>query len=416
MNSPARADGLQPISGSGEMPRVNHRQTGTRRRANPIRTKIILAAAMVAVPAAVYTCEKGPAPQPASAQPQARRPRTVQIDQDTVTRTGIKVQVVGSHRIPQQIQVPGSLDYDIERVAKIGTIIEGRLTSVTVKVGDRVKKGQRVIGLSSPTVASAQADYLSSRADVTFSRDQLAREERLAASSLTTAQELERARSEYTKAEAHLTAAQAKLAALRVEVPADKDGVGASGHIDLISPIDGIVVERSVVVGEYLVPQATALIVADVSELSAVLSVFEADLAYMQRNADVTLTVDALPGRTFMGRLAAVEPHLAQASRTARARVVVLNPDGSLRPGLFVRASIPIAAEVGTVVVPVAAVQPVDEGDAVFVERAPGHYEVRSVRVAHRTLELAQLTEGISRDERIVVEGGFLLRGELTRQ
>ncbi len=424
MDPHARSSTTEPPSGPdnvgpGDSPNATEspRKTGWEPcRVYPLRARLFLGAVTACVLAVVYTCDKGPAAHTASVQPDAQRPRTVKLDKDTVTRTGIRVQPAGSHRVPQHIQVPGSLDYDVERVAKIGTIIEGRVTSVTVKVGDRVAKGQRVVSLSAPTVASAQADYLSSKADLAFGRDQLAREQKLAANNLTTAQELERARSQHAKAEAHLSAAQAKLSALRVGIPADKDGVGASGRIDLVSPIDGVVVERSVVVGEYLVPQETALVVADVSELWAMLNVFEADLGYMQRNTEVTLSIDALPGRRFVGRLTALEPQLAQASRTARARVVVLNPDGSLRPGLFVRASIPIAEEAGTVVVPIAAVQPVDDGDAVFVERAPGYYEVRPVRVAHRTLELAQLSEGISRDEPIVVEGGFLLRGELTRQ
>jgi hypothetical protein len=96
---------------------------------------------------------------------------------------------------------------------------------------------------------------------------------------------------------------------------------------------------------------------------------------------------------------------------------MVPNADGALRAGLFVRASIKLPADMpGALLVPAAAVQPLGEQDVVFVEREPGRFEIRPVRVARRTVDVIEVAEGLSAGERIAVEGAFLLRGEAAKQ
>lgn len=357
--------------------------------------------------------------KPGSAPPQDagnRGPRIVRLDPEAVDRLGVKVEAAGSQGAAHQIQVPGSLDFNVEKVARIGTVLEGRVTATTGKVGDPVKKGQKMVTLIAPAVASAQADYLAARAEATFSSDRVKREEALAARELTTAQEVGLARSEKSKADAHVAAAEARLRALRVGVPASEDRIAGAGTLTLTSPMDGVIVEREVVVGQYLTPQDTAFVVADLSEVWATLEIFEADMPYLRVGSQVSLTLDAQSGKTHEGKLAAIEPHLGKHSRSVRARVVVPNLDGSLRPGSFVRASIQVPDVPGWLLIPSSAVQPLDDDDVVFIQREKGRYEVRQVNVARRTAEVAEISEGLARGEPIVTQGAFLLRGEVTRQ
>jgi cobalt-zinc-cadmium efflux system membrane fusion protein len=341
----------------------------------------------------------------------------VRIEPQAAQRFGIRVEAAGSQTGEHRLQLPGSLDFDVERVARVGSVLEGRVVSVLGKVGDPVKKGQRMATVMAPAVASAQADYLASRAEAVFAADRVSREESLAQRELTTAQELARARSEKAKAEAGVSAAEARLRALRVAIPSGKQSLAESGLVTLTAPLDGVVVERSVVLGQYIFPDDTAFVVADLSKLWANLELFEADVPYLRVGADVELTLDAMPGKVCHGQLAAIEPKLSKNSRSLRARVLVPNPDGALRPGFFVRASIAMPENTGQLLIPSSAVQPLED-DVVFVARdaAAGIYEVRRVLVARRTAEVAEIAEGLSRGEAIVVQGAFLLRGEVTRQ
>jgi cobalt-zinc-cadmium efflux system membrane fusion protein len=341
----------------------------------------------------------------------------VRIDPQTAQKLGVRVEAAGSQAGEHRLRLPGSLDFDIERVARVGSVLEGRVVSVMGKVGDRVKKGQRMATLMAPAVATAQAEYLASRAEVAFADDRVSREEALATRELTTAQELARARSEKAKAEASTSAAEARLRALRVAVPDGKQSLAESGLIALVAPLDGVVVERSVLLGQYLFPDDTAFVVADLSTLWANVDLFEADVPYLRTGSDVELALDAYPGKVFHGQLSSIEPRLSKTSRSLRARVSVPNPDGALRPGYFVRASIAIPNGSDEILVPAGAVQPLDE-DVVFVLRdaTSGVYEVRPVLVSRRTAEMAEISEGLSRGESIVVQGAFLLRGEVARQ
>ena len=88
-----------------------------------------------------------------------------------------------------------------------------------------------------------------------------------------------------------------------------------------------------------------------------------------------------------------------------------------LRPGLFLRANIALPVDSpGRLLLPAGAVQPLADVDVVFVERGSGVFEVREVKVARRTPEVAEISEGVTTGERIVVENAFLLRGEITNQ
>ena len=184
----------------------------------------------------------------------------------------------------------------------------------------------------------------------------------------------------------------------------------------LSSPIEGVVVRRDAVQGRYLRPAETAFVVADPTELWALVDVFENDLAMLRVGADADLHVDAL-GKSIKGKVVTIEPQLGQKSRAARARIVVHNADGALRAGLFVRAAISVPSDAGErLLVPSSAVQPLGNDEVVFVKRDATTYEIRNVKVRRLASQMAEIVEGLQRGESIVVENAFILRGEVTRQ
>ena len=344
--------------------------------------------------------------------------RIVAFDPAVLERLGIRVEPAGVCGPSHSIRVSGTLDYDFDHYAEVGALLEGRLSSVTARVGDRVHKGQVLATVVVPSIAEAQAGYLTAKAATVAARKNRDRETDLLVSQLTTAREAEVASSDAARAQAELAAAEAKLRALRVEFPDNDTSVSGAGTYKLVAPIDGIVVRRDAVLGGFLEPNRTAFVVADLSELRASLEIFEADLPYVRAGAAVRLTIDALPGKVYEGRVALLDPQLGSATRSVRARVAVPNPDGDLRPGLFARAAIDLPDEIVAteLLVPAGAVQPLGEEDVVFVERVPGSYEVRPVQLARRTTDVVDITRGLARGENIAVAGAFLLRGEVTRQ
>ncbi|WP_394822586.1 efflux RND transporter periplasmic adaptor subunit [Pendulispora albinea] len=345
-------------------------------------------------------------------------PRTVKLEVESLKRLGVRVEPAGAGAHSSTLRVPGTLDYNYDHYAEIGVPLEGRVATVSVRAGDPVKKGKVLGTVVIPSIASAQAEFLSAQAAATAAAKNRTREAELLQRQLTTAREAEVARSEADQAQANLAAAEARLHALRVGVPQNENVVATAGTLALTSPIDGVVVSRKVNLGAFIQPADKAFIVADLSELWATLDVHESDVSYLKMGAEVELQIDAHPGQVFKGKITLLDPQVGGLTRAVRARVSVPNPDGQLKPGLFLRAQIKLPADTaaGRMLVAGGAVQPLGEEDVVFVEREPGTFEIRPVKVGRRTIDLVEVLEGVTSGERIAVEGAFLLRGEASKQ
>jgi cobalt-zinc-cadmium efflux system membrane fusion protein len=350
--------------------------------------------------------------------PRPGGPKLVKFDPKALERLGIKVEQAGSQTGTLDLEVPGSLEYNLDKYAEVGTMVDGRVTAIKFKPGDRVKKGQVLATIVVPSIAVAQADYLSAEAASRIAKNNEARESTLLEKQLTTAREAEVAKGEALKTDAELGAAKAKLEALGVARPQAGSVITGAGSLNLVAPLDGVVVRRDAILGRFLSAKETAFVIADPHDLRASLNVYEADLPYFQIGQEAEIHIDAMPGKSVKGKIVLVEPQVGKASRAARAYIDLPNSDGTLRPGMFVRASVrlPENAGAGRLLVPAPSVQPVGDDDVVFVETQPGIFEVRKVVVARRTTQVAELREGVTRGERIVVEGAFVLRGEVTKQ
>jgi len=355
------------------------------------------------------------------AQPAAKPdgPKTVKFDPKSLERLGVKVEVAGANNGTLDLEVPGSLEYNLDHYAEVGTLVDGRLTAITVKPGDAVKRGQVLAQLVVPSIANAQAEYLSANAADRSAKTNLDRETTLLEKGLTTAREAEVAKLDAARAEADLAAAKAKLDALGVGRPTAGASTSGAGVLPLTAPIDGVVVRRDAILGRFLQAKETAFVIADPTDLRASLNIYEADLAYFHVGQEAEIFIDALPGRSFKGQVVLVEPQIGKQSRSARAFINVNNHDNFLKPGFFIRASIklPEAVAQGRLLIPAPAVQPIGDEKVVFVERQePGAFEVRKVIVSRTTTQVAEIREGLQKGERIAVEGAFILRGEVTKQ
>jgi cobalt-zinc-cadmium efflux system membrane fusion protein len=381
-----------------------------------------LLVALATLATSISACKEKPVHASAKESNAAAKPdgpKTVKFDPKSLERLGIKTDVAGSNNGTLDLEVPGSLEYNLDHYAEVGTLVDGRLTSITVKAGDTVKRGQVLAQLVVPSIANAQAEYLSAVAADKSAKTNLERENQLLDKGLTTAREAEVARAEASRTEADLAAAKAKLDALGVGRPTAGASISGAGVLTLTAPIDGVVVRRDAVLGRFLQAKETAFVIADPHDLRAALNVYEADLPYFHVGQEAEIFVDALPGKSFKGKIVLVEPQIGKQSRSARAYIDVDNHDAVLKPGLFIRASIklPEAVAHGRLLIPAPAVQPIGDDKVVFVEqKEPGTFEVRKVQVTRETTQVAEIREGLQKGERIVVEGAFVLRGEVTKQ
>ncbi len=306
-----------------------------------------------------------------------------------------------------RLEVVATIGYDARKRAELNARAPGVVRTLHVDVGDQV-----VAGAPLATIDSAAVGGERSRLAAATSRL------RIAETNHTRAQTMH---AQGTVAETELLAALQELEAARAERAAAAaatgmvgGGTSGSGYV-LRSPLAGTVTARRATVG-HLVDVAEILFdVVDVSGMRADLEIPEGDLAVVRIGSEVTLAVDGLGARAFTGRIDYIAPEIARDTRTAKARVLLANPDGALRANMFARAQIALGDARPSVMVPQAAIQKVGAVALAFVATAPGEYEARRVTLGRTDGALIEVLTGITLDDAVVTVGSFLLKTETLR-
>jgi cobalt-zinc-cadmium efflux system membrane fusion protein len=178
----------------------------------------------------------------------------------------------------------------------------------------------------------------------------------------------------------------------------------------LTTLIDGTIIEKHLTRGEAIERDQEAFVVADLSTVWVDLTVYQKDLPQLRVGQSVH--VDGGPGLPEgTGTISYLTPVVDQPTRTATARVVLPNPDGDWRPGMFVRGHV-LDPTPAALVIPRAAIQLVEREPVVFVETKDG-FEPRPITVGRSGETHVEVLAGLRAGERLVGANSFLLKADL---
>lgn len=178
----------------------------------------------------------------------------------------------------------------------------------------------------------------------------------------------------------------------------------------LKAPFDGVVVDKHVVPGETVDRSRAAFVIADLSTVWVEIAVYQKDVAAVRPGQRVRLNAGTAVG-SAEGTIAYVSPILAQATRTATARVVLANADGRWRPGLFVTAQV-LDTVSAPVVLPRTALQRIGDDTLVFVVDGDV-FAPRVVQLGRVGATMAEITDGLAAGRRVAADGSYLVKAEL---
>jgi membrane fusion protein, heavy metal efflux system len=308
------------------------------------------------------------------------------------------------------INVTGTVTFDPDRVAAVGSRIAGRVSRVFKLEGDSVKAGELLAEIESADLGEAQASVLSARAHAEAATMNEKRETELAEAKISAERDAELAKAQAVSARADLAAAEQRVHAL------GGSNDGPTGILRLTTPIAGRVVERNVSRGQSVEATLTAFRVADLERVWVELAVFEGQLSAIH-NGD---TVDVAPATAgadpVHGVVAYVGDVIDLSTRTAPVRIVVERPESRLRPGQSVSATIHTSAPVsGAITIPLSAVSSVDGKPTVFVAHDELSVEPRAIVLGAQDGDRVEVARGIERSDRIAVSGVFALKSEIFR-
>jgi Cu(I)/Ag(I) efflux system membrane fusion protein len=236
-------------------------------------------------------------------------PRTLSMSDSSRALADIQTTLVQQEYPVAEVRLVGQLDYDETLEKSLTARFPARIDELFVNfTGIPVKAGEHLAKVYSPDLLLAQRELLTAyRADPDGSITGVAKE-KLRLWDL-----------------------------LPVQIDEIIERNEAKDHFVLKAPIGGVVVAKNVKEGDYVKTGEVLFRIVDLSNLWAELDAYESDLPWLRYGQDVVFSVEGVPGETFHGQISFIEPEVNRKTRTVAVRVNVPNPDGRLKPGMFVR-------------------------------------------------------------------------------
>jgi cobalt-zinc-cadmium efflux system membrane fusion protein len=363
--------------------------------------------------AALVGCNKEGAKAPSA---QATDPAVVVPDEGLLAQLRLAAPTL--QPVSETLRVAGSIDFDEQRLARIGASVTGRVVQIDAILGQKVKKGDILARLNSSELSSQQLAYLKARAELELNRRNAERAKLLFDSDVIAAAELQRRQSEYQISQAETRAAADQLQLLGV-TPAAIERLGREGAIDSVTPVvstlDGVVVERKVAQGQVVQPADSLFVVANLSRVWALAQVPEQQVNQVTVGHLVHIQVPALGNETVVGRLIFVGQTINPQTRTVLVRTELDNADGRLKPEMLASMLIEGGA-VERLVIPASAVVRESDEDHVFVAEGEGAFRLVKVKLGPEQGGRRVVLSGLKGGESVVIEGGFHLNNERNRR
>ncbi len=331
----------------------------------------------------------------AGAAKQQAAPTIITLSPDKVQLIGVRT-AVAEYRSPgKEIRTVGKVVPDETRLAYVNTKVAGWVKKLFVDyTGKEVVKGQPLLSLYSPDLVTAQEEYLIAK--------------RAAKSGPAAGGEIE------SSQQALVESAKRRLELWDVTdkqiAELEKSGKPQTEMV-IEAPIGGIVLEKMVLDGAYITPGMNLYRIADLSMVWILADIYEYEVPLVKVGQTARITLPYQSGSAYQAEVNYIYPMLDPVSRTVKVRLAMKNPGLIFKPEMFANVEINVSSG-PRLVIPRSAV--IDSGmrQIVYVEKKPGVYEQREVKLGLRGENYVEILKGIAKGERVVTSGNFLIDSE----
>lgn len=342
--------------------------------------------------------------------------RLIKLTPAQITQAGIVTQILQTRAALQAINAPGTVAFNGYALADITTLVDGVVHARYVRLGNQVKKGQRLASLNSTALAQAEANYLKAQAEHHRSQQEITRLQELAAQKIVSQARLQQAESTYQIMQANLAAAKATLFSYGLNKRDISDLIKQKeyGLLTLRAPHAGTVVSDDFRIGQHVAAGSQLMQVADESHVWVEVKIPESALSNIKIGQLASVTPKGTKAR-YQGKVINIHHQLDPVTRTAGVRLSIQNNDDLLHPGMFVNTEVATSSGGKGLLITEQAIQRQGNELIVFVEEEPGHFERREVDIHKSNMGLVTILEGVKEGEMVVVQGSFALASELAK-
>ncbi len=332
------------------------------------------------------------------------------IPQDQMSH--VQVVTVAPTTLTRTLRLTGAVAYNAFNTTPVITQVGGPVTRILVVPGERVKKDQPLLTVTSPDYSLLFASYLKAKDTYRVADKNYDRAKDLYAHSAIAERDLLQAESDRNQAQADLNAALLGLKILGIPDPEKLVNAPSSSEIPLLSPIGGEIVERDVSPGQLLTAGTTqAFVISDMRNVWVLANVYQGDLAYVKVGDEVVIQTDSYPGTSFHGTISFVSPAVDPTTRTLQARIEVDNPGEKLKNNMYVTAVVTAGSVQNAIAVPDASILRDDENQPfVYVANGSNSFGRRSVDIGQSENGTTQVLSGLAPGDRIAGNGSLFLQ------
>ncbi len=339
----------------------------------------------------------------------------VQLADDTLKSAGIEIQAAGPREMTTTFEVPGEIKTDETQVAHVVPRLQGVVTEVLKREGERVQRGELMAVISSRELADAKSAFMAAAHHTEFARARLEREENLWRKKISAEQDYLAARRDHEEARLTEQVAAQKLVALGLPQGALAGLPQAPSEslprYEIRAPIGGTVVERDLTIGEAVPADRNIFVIANLSSVWIEASIPARDLVHV-RQGQAALVVAFDAGLEARGRVSFIGTLVGEQSRRVIARIVVPNTNGAWRPGSFVTVKLEQATATVPLAVPVEAIQTFRDWQVVFV-RYGDWFEARPLELGRSDGAWVEVLSGLKAGERFAATNSFAVKAEI---
>lgn len=401
----------------------------TRTLAPATQTRWLVVAAVCAVGAVLlwFAVERLTHREPAAPQPTP--PGTLRLTADQMA--GLKTMRVGYSASDDRTLASGAITVDGDRSTPVLMPYAGQIVRVLADAGQYVRAGQPLLLVKTSDFVDARSGLFAARAAFQNAQAQLATATRNAERQRQIFETAGGAQKDYLQAQTDLVAAQATARTTAAALGAARDKLSilgkTSGEISrlesvsevsgihdrttLHAPIGGLIASRDVSAGQYVSQggDKPVMTITDPSHVWLIAQIAESDANAVHVGDSVTVTTQALPGRSFHATIDLVGAALDPQTRRLPVRATIANPDGMLKPQMFASFSIQRPQRGTALRIPAEAVIHEGETARVWVVRPDGLLQARTITAGDAQDSTIAVLAGLKSGERIVTSGALFV-------
>jgi len=342
---------------------------------------------------------------------------TVQLTEEEMSEFGIEVSQADKGGLQIEIVLPGEIVPNADELAHIVPRVSGIAREVKKKLGDSVRKGDIMAVIESRELADVKARYLAALERVKLSQAKFTREEKLWKGKVSSEQDYLDAKQVLAETTIQLRTAEQKLHALGFsneylqKLPSLPDE--SYTMYEILAPFDGTIIKKHITLGEVITSESEIYEIVDLTSVWINLTVYQKDLSYVDVGQNVVIRAPQVAIEAI-GVIDYISPIVEESTRTATARVVLANPDGRWRPGIFITGIVRIREVEVSLLVPSSALQRIDDQNVVFVLTEEG-FSPQPVKIGRSNREYVEILSGLEAGQVYVTTNAFTIKAELSK-